>query len=291
MRQCEIAAQSPARMPDNRSLITVDPGYANSSLDFFLALHKAGMPLDQPETPHAVVEFLPAFAWKQLAGNSPSLSRRDTPQGITERLEIIRACGIGIYIPAPTASQLDACLGAMVAMALDGKAPHIIASMVGTRAYLDGGVIREGRLGVPKPGKELSSIIRAAILRLQGLAYRTLTPASLQEEEQGRAQELLDQMAARFREDKPVLVTYEYAYEYIFGTRPRPWLARIHPAKVIDYASQTSPQEVAGLGNVRLDTFTVSKGSRKPGREHWQAGLGYDEHSWLQAFRTASLLK
>jgi len=291
MRQCEIAAHAGSRTPDSRSLIALVPGYVNSSLDFFLALHKAGMPLDQPETQHAVVEFYPDFAWKQLAGGSLPLSRRDTPQGRMERLEMLKLCGVRIFIPAPTASQLDACLGALVALALDGKSPHIGAEMVGTRAYLDGPDIREGRLGLPRPGRELSQSIRAAILRLQGTASPEGAGGAVRQEEQKKAQELLDILVTRFREGQPALATYDHAYEYIFGTRPRPWLAHIHPAKVIAIAAATSPHDVAEFGRMRLDTFTVSRGTRKPGKEHWLAGLGYDQRAWHKAFKSASLLK
>ena len=291
MRQCEFASHALNKTPDSRSLIALVAGYVNSSLDFFLALQKAGMPLDQPETPHAVVEFYSDFAWKQLTGSSTSLSRKDTPQGILERFETLKACGIGIFITAPTASQLDACLGALVALALDGRAPHIGAAMIGTKAYMDGTVIREGRLGILKPGRELSSKIRATILGLQGMANQAAIPPAIQQEEQNKAQELLDFLVTRFKESNPVLVTYDYAYEYIFGTRPKPWHAHLHPAKVINYATRTAPHEVEGFGKMRLDTFTVSKGTRKPGKEHWQAGLGYSERDWHKAFKPASLLK
>jgi hypothetical protein len=291
MRQCEIASQSRTRTPDSRTLIASVPGFINSSLDFFLALHKAGMPLDQPETPHAVVEFLPDYAWKRLAGASSPLSRKDTPQGVVERLEILRICGVQIHHSAPTAPRLDACLGALVAMSLDGRAHHIDAEMVGTRAYLDGAIIREGRLGIAKPGLKLSAAIRESLLRLQGTALPEAIPAPVRQAEQEKAQALLDLLVARFRENRPALATYDHAYEYIFGTRPRPWLAHIHPAKVLGYAALTAPHEVEGFGRMRLDTFTVSRGTRKPARGHWEAGLGYDERAWHNAFKKADLLK
>lgn len=291
MRQCEIAAHAPTSTPDSRDRISSAPGYITSSLDFFLALQKAGMPLDQPGTPHAVVEFYAGFAWKCLAGHALPLSRRDTPQGARERLDIFRLCGVGIFIPSPTAAQLDACLGALVAMALDGKARGIGADMVGTKAYLDGADIREGRMAIPKPGTDLSSIIRAAILRLQGTAAPGESPNPMLQEEQGKAQALLDLLVARFREGKPVLATYDYAYEQVFGTRPKPWIAHIHPAKVLGIAALTQPHEVEGFGKMRLDTFTVSRGTRKPARGHWESGLGYDERGWHKAFKSADLLK
>ena len=165
------------------------------------------------------------------------------------------------------------------------------AEMTGTRAYLDGQDIREGRLAVPRPGQDLAMEIRTAILRLQGSAPRPGPHSGMAQAEADKAQALLDQLVARFRDGKPALATYDYAYEFIFGTRPKPWLARIHPAKVLGYAELTSVQEVGGFGKMRLDTFTVSRGTRKPAHGHWEAGLGNDERAWQRAFKTADLLK
>ena len=290
-RQCEIISHSSTPTPDHRNRISTLPGYVNSSLDFFLALQKSGMPLDQPDSPHAVVEFYPDFAWKQLAGPSIPLSRRETPQGTMERLEILKLCGVlGIPLNA-TSTELDACLGALIAAAIDNRAGEISAEMVGTRAYLDEGVIREGRLAVPRPGNKISALLRTTLLGRQGMAFPDQMPEPVRIEEQKKAQNLLDQLVTRFQENKPALATYDYAYEFIFGTKPRPWLAHIHPAKVLNYAAQTHPHDIEGFGKMRLDTFTVSKGTRKPGREHWQAGLGYDERAWHKAFKSADLLK
>ena len=81
----------------------------------------------------------------------------------------------------------------------------------------------------------------------------------------------------------PTVVNYRIAYEEIFGLlRGRPY-SRAYGDQAIRVARQTTPTYLEGLGNVRLDTFIVSKDRCIPGDGHWD-DVDYDEEQWLAIF-------
>ena len=60
-------------------------------------------------------------------------------------------------------------------------------------------------------------------------------------------------------------------------------------SQLIDLARRTASFEIAGLGDIRLDTFLVSQ-KRRPGDGHWESAT-YSEDDWDRAFSGAALIE
>jgi len=99
---------------------------------------------------------------------------------------------------------------------------------------------------------------------------------------------LLGHFVSLFEAGQPYLATYSWIYRRLFGYEPQPW-SQGHGVKVINEARTAAPRRLRGVGDVRLDTFIVSRDSRVPGPGYWPSAPCNGD-LWNRAFAGAVLL-
>lgn len=103
---------------------------------------------------------------------------------------------------------------------------------------------------------------------------------------QDRAVELFEQLVADLIDGRPTLCTYKAAIAIILGySKYTPG----YGAQLIKLATQSVTYEVAGLGEIKLDTFLVNQNHR-PGDKHWEDAT-YSESEWERAFFGAAVIE
>lgn len=146
-RLCRAAGKTPDRLPEPGD----GPygGFIRSSVELFAALHGAGVAVSPAGLIGGVNEFYPGEGWRRLAGRR--LPVKTTAVGRKLRGDWLRR--FGVRLPG-TAShdQLDACLGALLAAAADGRVAGLEVEWVGPPLRVDrSGALREGPIALPRP--------------------------------------------------------------------------------------------------------------------------------------------
>jgi hypothetical protein len=144
MRQCERLTRAPGHTPDRMP----DPGrpfagFVRTGVLLFDALVAAGVPIAEGELVGGAAEFFPGSNWSLLAGER--LPKKETPEGRQARRALLER--LGVVFPrgsAPTHDGLDACLGALIAAAADGRLPGSTVERVGAPLERGGSSLREG---------------------------------------------------------------------------------------------------------------------------------------------------
>ncbi|NIP74054.1 MAG: DUF429 domain-containing protein [Gammaproteobacteria bacterium] len=150
-RASERACHTPARTPDREpSVDRPYGGFIRSAVALFEALARAGLAISPPELQGGIHEFYPAYAWRCLAGER--LARKQSPDGRRQRGSLLK--DLGVELPrgfrAPH-DQNDACLGAVLAAAADGRVPGVRVEALGEPLRRDRcGSLREGPIVVPR---------------------------------------------------------------------------------------------------------------------------------------------
>jgi hypothetical protein len=100
--------------------------------------------------------------------------------------------------------------------------------------------------------------------------------------------DLLSLLIAKAVEGDPQVCTYAWAYRVLFNSSYHKW-SQAFANRVIELARRTTPQELPGLGFVRLDAFIVSKKDGRPSDGYWPAAQ-HDREEWERALGAAAIL-
>jgi hypothetical protein len=105
----------------------------------------------------------------------------------------------------------------------------------------------------------------------------------------GNPQELLDWFVTAAERNEPVVCSYRWYYTRVLNPGFNgPW-SQAYPQQAIRHAMAGPRRALRGLGSVRLDTFIVGSGNRRPGVGHW-ATVEYEEANWVRVLGSATLL-
>lgn len=151
VRASERACHTPGRTPDRApSLERPYGGFIRSALSLFDALAQAGLVISPPGAQGGICEFYPAYAWRRLAAQS--LARKQSAEGRRQRESLLR--DLGVELPQGFRAlhdQNDACLGAVLAAAADGRVHGVRIEALGEPLRRDrAGTLREGPIAVPR---------------------------------------------------------------------------------------------------------------------------------------------
>jgi hypothetical protein len=149
VRECERLARTSARTPDTEPADDrFASGFIRSSLEFFRALHTAGVAVSPPGFLRGAGEVYPGVLWQVLARRV--LPRKGSTGGQVARRAILQALGVQNLPSLTSHDQADACLAALIAAAADGKVPGLTIGALGRP--LDVGpaeLLREGPIAMP----------------------------------------------------------------------------------------------------------------------------------------------
>jgi hypothetical protein len=287
LRDCERQAKAAGKTPDTRpSPNRPFANFINSSLDLFLALHQAGIPVDPPDQTKGVCEVYPGHLWSILAARLP---KKSTPAGTLARRGILEALGIMGLPLLPTHDELDACVGAVMAAAADGKIPGMSVKAIGLPLLVDQGLLREGRMIIPTI---MSDSLRSALAAALGSVPARPDPVASSPDLSGsvdeRAKKLLARLIDRANRGQAQVCTYAWAYRHLFNI-PFKNFSQAFAQKVIKAAEKTPPMHVKGLGVVRLDGFIVAKATGRPSGGHWDSA-NYTPQDWERVLGRATVL-
>lgn len=145
-RLCRTAGKTPDHMPGN------DGPYAaflRSSVEWFAAMHAAGIAVSPPGAVGGIGEFYPGEGWSRLS--HCRLPRKTSAVGRKVRLDWLRRFGVQFDRPATLSHDaLDACLGALVAAAADAAVPGMSVETVGLALQRGPDLqLREGPIVLP----------------------------------------------------------------------------------------------------------------------------------------------
>lgn len=287
LRSCERQAGAVGKTPDIRP--TNDKPFAtyiHSSLDLFLALHKAGILVDPPDHRGGVSEVYPGHIWSILSERV--LPRKSTKEGRLARKRILEAIGVAGLSELPTHDQNDACVGSLMGAAADGKIQGMIVRAIGLTLKLDNGLLREGRMVIPVISEPLRSAIAAAIAAVPAIKVRSAFIKDSSGPVEKRATELLSSLIERANGGDAQICTYSWAYRHIFNATYDNW-SQAYAQKVIRITKRTPLMHLPGLGAVRLDAFIVAQRTGRPSNGHWDSAE-YDPEDWERVLGTATVL-
>ncbi|MBM4357194.1 MAG: DUF429 domain-containing protein [Deltaproteobacteria bacterium] len=287
MRACERASGAVGKTPSVRPAGRPFASYICSSLDLFAALAEAGLPVDGALQKGSVFECYPGRAWMSLGVR---LAKKSTPHGRHQRQTILQSLRVNLTNGALGHDELDACLAAVLAAALDGKMPLPVVAL-GQQVVRDKtGVLREGRMWVPTPKQPLDvpDQPEQAEAAPKKKAEKRSSPAKsdIDPGVRERAQNLLARLGDETEKGNPRVITYQAAYRELFRRAPAKW-SQGYTAQVTSVAASTETISILGLGLARLDTFVVNK-QRKPGTSHWDA-VTYEPEEWERVFGGAEM--
>ncbi len=288
LRDCERQAKAAGKTPDARpSSNRPYANFINSSLDLFLALHQAGIPVDPPDQTKGVCEVYPGHLWSILAAPRPP--KKSTTAGILARKGILEALGIMGLPLLPTHDELDACVGAVMASAADGKIPGMGVKAIGLPLLVDQGLLREGRMIIPTiMSDSLRSALAAALGSVPGMNAPDASSQDLSGSVHERAKKLLAQLIDRANRSDPQVCTYAWAYRHLFNATYQKF-SMAFAQQVIQVAQKTLPMHVRGLGAVRLDCFIVAKATGRPSGGHW-GSANYTPQDWERVLGRSTVL-
>ena len=272
-RLCAAAGKTPDRAPESGPY----SGFIRSSLELFAACAAAGVTIGELG---AMAETYPGAAWRRLA---PGLPNKQHRAGRMARAAVLEHLGVNDLPAAPSHDQLDACLCALLAAAIDGRVEGISVQVLGLPLHQDAdGTWREGGIVVVSP-------TLPAIATTQSLPHEVIAmPKSAFTSEQHQlAQKLSKELVAACKASAAQLCTYAWAYQHIFTKTPEKW-SQAYTNQVTAIARSTEPQHLPGLGPVRLDTFIVAAGSRRLGAGHWSSAP-YTQAQWDERFAKAAV--
>jgi hypothetical protein len=287
LRSCERQAGAVGKTPDTRpSNDKPFATYIHSSLDFFLALHSSGILVSPPNHLGGVNEVYPGHIWSILA--PCVLPKKSTKEGRLARKRILEAIGVLGLPGLPTHDQNDACVGALMGAAADGKTPGMTVRAIGLPLTNDRGLLREGTMIVPVIGESLRTAIAAVISDVPTLAVwnSIIRDSSSVIEERGA--NLLSLLIDLANHGNPQVCTYSWAYRFIFGAEYGSW-SQAYAKRVIQVAEMTPATSLPGLGAVRLDAFIVSRKTGRPSGGHWESA-NYDPEDWDRVLGTAKVM-
>ena len=116
-------------------------------MELFAALHGAGLAVSPQAVVGGVNEFYPGEGWRRLAGRR--LPIKSSAVGRKVRADWLRRFGVRLSGPL-SHDQLDACLGALLAAAADGRVPGLAVERLGPALRVAGdGTLREGPILLP----------------------------------------------------------------------------------------------------------------------------------------------
>ena len=280
IRVCERCSAAVGKTPDARPALNKPfAGFICSSLDLFSALAREGILVGPPTFSGGVFEVYPGHIWAILSGGRP-LPRKATDDGRIARKHILESFGISGLPLLPTHDQNDACVAAMIAAAADGQISTMSVAAIGDPLSVDArGVLREGSMIIP---------------RFTGASQATATPppppieTAASPVSNQKADELLTQFVSKALQGDPQVCTYAWAYRHLFDASYVKF-SQAFTSRVIRAARSTHPRLLAGLGPVRLDTFIVSKQTRRPSDGYWHTAP-HDREDWERALGTATVL-
>jgi hypothetical protein len=223
LRSCERQAGAVGKTPDTRP--PIDRPYAtyiNSSLDLFLALHKAGILVDPPDQKGGVCEVYPGHIWSILAAQP--IPKKSTKEGRLVRKRILEAIGIVGLSELPTHDENDACIGSVMAAAADGKIKGMRVQAIGLELTVDKDLLREGRMVIPIITESLRSAISVSIAAMDpDIKVQSESIKDVYGSVNNRATQLLSFLIDKANEGKAQICTYSWAYRYIFNTTYKKW--------------------------------------------------------------------
>lgn len=146
-RLCRAAGKTPDTLPGKGSPYAT---FIRSSVEWFAALHGAGVPISPPGMLGGVSEFYPGEGWVRLSQRR--LPRKTSAVGRKARLDLLRRFGVQFPRGAVLSHDaLDACLGALTAAAADGAVPGVAVEAVGLALQRGSdGILREGPIILPR---------------------------------------------------------------------------------------------------------------------------------------------
>ena len=150
LRSSERLCRAPGKTPDRLPTDDVPYGsFIRSSVEWYAALHVAGVAISPLRGLGGVCEFYPGEGWIRLSQRR--LPNKHSAVGRKVRLDLLRRFGVRFPRgPIPDHDALDACLGALMAAAADGIVPGVALVSVGVplRHGQDG--LREGPIMLPQ---------------------------------------------------------------------------------------------------------------------------------------------
>lgn len=145
-RACRAAGKTPDRLPPDG----VPYGsFIRSAVEWFAAVHQAGVPISPPRGLGGVNEYYPGEGWVRLSQRR--LPNKRSAVGRKVRQDLLRRFGVRFERGAtPDHDMLDACLGALLAAAADGAVAGLGIETVGLPLQADRQGLREGPIVLPR---------------------------------------------------------------------------------------------------------------------------------------------
>lgn len=149
IRSCERLCRTAGKTPDRVPAADVPYGtFIRSAVEWFAALHGQGIPVSPPGGINGVSEFYPAETWVRLSQRR--LPTKTSAVGRKVRTDLLRRMGVRLPLRfEPTHDALDACVGAVLAAAADGRVPGVGAQAHGLALQIQGNTLREGPIWLP----------------------------------------------------------------------------------------------------------------------------------------------
>jgi hypothetical protein len=292
LRACERQSGAVGKTPDTMPALGQPfAGYIRSSIELFSAFAQAGFNVSPAGFIGGVSEVYPGNIWGRLAKRV--LPKKSTNEGRLARKLILQALGV-IDLPSlPTHDENDACIGAVLAAAADGKVPGVSVRGLGLPLVTEaGGTLREGPMVIPEITEDAQRRIEKALSDIPAVVAtkpRTSLQSASAQAAMERATALRDCLIERAREGNAQICTYAWAYRYIFDATYSKW-SQAFANQVVTVAESTAPAELPGLGAVRLDAFVVASKTGLPSDGHWESA-NYDREDWERVLGTATLLR
>jgi hypothetical protein len=291
LRACERQSGAVGKTPDTMPTLGQPfAGYIRSSIELFSAFAQVGFKVSPAGFLGGVSEVYPGNIWGRLAKRV--LPKKSTNEGRLVRTLILQALGVTDLPQLPTHDQNDACVGAVLAAAADGKVDGVSVCGLGLPLIEVGGILREGPMVIPEISEDAHRRIDKALSNIPPVvATRTRNSrqsASVQAAME-RATTLRDCFIERAQEGNAQICTYAWAYRYIFDATYSKW-SQAYANQVLSVAESTAPVELPGLGAVRLDAFIVASKTGLPSDGHWESA-NYDPEDWERVLGTATLLQ
>jgi hypothetical protein len=291
MRACERQSGAVGKTPDTMPVFGRPfTGYIRSSVELFSAFVQAGFSVSPADFTGGVSEVYPGNIWGRLARRA--LPKKSTAEGRRARKYILQSLGVLDLPELPTHDENDACIGAVMAAAADGKVPGVSVRGLGLPLVIDaGGTLREGPMVIPVIAEDTQHKIESALSDIP-LVLATKTSISRQspfnKDAMDRAAALMERLIERAGDGNSQICTYSWAYRHVFGASYSKW-SQAYANQIVSVAASTVPAELPGLGAVRLDAFVVASKTCLPSESHWESAY-YDREDWERVLGTATVL-
>lgn len=291
LRACERLSGAVGKTPDTMpKLGRPFAGYIRSSIEMFSAFAQAGFNVSPAGFIGGVSEVYPGNIWGRLAKRV--LPKKSTTEGRQARKRILQALGVLDLPDLPTHDENDACVGAVLAAAADGKVPGVSVRGLGLPLVIEaGGTLREGPMVIPEIAEDAQRRIEKALGDIPPVLVTKTSPSRQSPSNQAameRATALMDCLIERAREGNAQICTYAWAYRHVFDASYSKW-SQAYANQIVSVAESTAPTELPGLGAVRLDAFVVACKTGLPSDGHWESA-NYDREDWERVLGTATVL-